>query len=290
MNESFSFKAIGTSWHIAFNCHDAVKTESIKTIIRDRIELFEQNYSRFRGDSFVGQIAKEAGSYELPADAEEMIGLYRKLYEITEGKVTPLIGEVLVATGYDKDYSLMPQDAIPAAPSWDEVMDYKAPVLTTQRPLQLDFGGLGKGYIVDIVAALFREYGIRDYVINAGGDIAYNSVEKAPYQVVLEDPADVTMGIGEVMLVNKSIAGSSGNRRAWGKYHHIIDPDLTESPRHITAVWAVANTTLLADAMTTALFFSTPEILKKHFDFEYVIIYSDRSARFSDSFPGMLYS
>ncbi len=290
MNESFDFKAIGTSWHIEFNISESIATEKIILLVKDRIELFEQHYSRFREDSFVGRIAQQAGVYELPADAENMLALYRRLYDITEGKVTPLIGEVLVAVGYDKDYSLTPQQDIKKAPLWDDVMSYNAPLLTAQRPLQLDFGALGKGYIVDIIAALFQIYDIRDYMINAGGDIAYSTTIQNVFSVGLEDPADQTKIIGVAELINKSIAGSSGNRRAWNKYHHIIDPELVESPRHIAAVWVVADTTLLADALTTALFFTTPEILKQYFDFEHVIVYNDRSAQKSDNFPGMLYS
>lgn len=127
-------------------------------------------------------------------------------------------------------------------------------------------------------------------MINAGGDIAYSTTIQNVFSVGLEDPADQTKIIGVAELINKSIAGSSGNRRAWNKYHHIIDPELVESPRHIAAVWVVADTTLLADALTTALFFTTPEILKQYFDFEHVIVYNDRSAQKSDNFPGMLYS
>jgi len=72
MNESFDFKAIGTSWHIEFNISESIATEKIILLVKDRIELFEQHYSRFREDSFVGRIAQQAGVYELPADAENM--------------------------------------------------------------------------------------------------------------------------------------------------------------------------------------------------------------------------
>ncbi len=289
MNESFSFKAIGTSWHIQFACSDRAVSDHLVTTVKARIELFESNYSRFREDSFVGQIARAAGQYQLPDDAALMLALYRKLYDITQGKVTPLIGEVLVAAGYDKDYSLMPKDHIPTPPAWDEVMSYQMPFLTTTRPLQLDFGALGKGYIVDIAAQVFKDNGIADFSINAGGDIAYSTTTDKPFRVGLEDPADTTQVIGVAALVNKSIAGSAGNRRAWAKYHHIIDPDLSESPRHIAGLWVVADTTLLADGLTTALFFTGPEVLRQHFDFEYLVLYSDRSIAISDAFPGELF-
>jgi thiamine biosynthesis lipoprotein len=286
---SEEFKAIGTSWHIQFSCPDPITCDELVESVKERIELFESHYSRFREDSFVGQIAKQSGTYHLPPDAENMLALYKKLYDISEGKVTPLIGEVLVAAGYDKTYSLKPQASIPPAPLWEAVMEYAPPFLITKRPLQLDFGGLGKGYLIDIVAELFIAQGIDDFIINAGGDIAHRTTVAKTARIGLEDPDDSTKIIGVAQLNNKSLAGSSGNRRAWAQFHHIIDPDSTASPRHIAGVWVVADTTLVADGLTTALFFVQPELLERHFNFEYCILYSDRSAKVSPLFPAVLY-
>ncbi len=283
------FKAIGTSWQITFDGHDVLNSETTITQIKDRIELFESLYSRFRADSFVGQITKQSGIYELPPDAEKMLALYKKLYDLSSGKVTPLIGAVLVDAGYDATYSLTPKNAIQQAERWEDVMEYVPPFLSTKKPLQLDFGGLGKGYIIDIVAELFKEHGIHDFMINAGGDMAHSTTVGKKSRIGLEDPDDTSKIIGVLELQNKSLAGSSGNRRNWAHYHHIIDPDSTESPRHIAAMWVVADTTIVADGLTTALFFMSPEQLQSHFEFEYCILYSDRSAKVSKDFPAVLY-
>jgi thiamine biosynthesis lipoprotein len=63
-----------------------------------------------------------------------------------------------------------------------------------------------------------------------------------------------------------------------------------QSPQHIAAVWAVADTALLADGMTTCLFFTEPDILQQHFSFEYVIMYTDRTVHLSAGFPGELFT
>ena len=51
-------------------------------------------------------MARAAGQYHLPDDAKPMFDLYYKLYAATDGKCTPLIGQVLVDAGYDANYSL----------------------------------------------------------------------------------------------------------------------------------------------------------------------------------------
>src|SRR4051812_3580238 len=95
------FEAIGTLWKIDFET--SKDSEKIEKHIRETIERFDKNYSRFRSDSLVHAISKKAGIYTLPPDAEPMMKLYRELYEITHGKMTPLIGDVLSATGYDAE-------------------------------------------------------------------------------------------------------------------------------------------------------------------------------------------
>jgi len=74
-----------------------------------------------------------------------------------------------------------------------------------------------------------------------------------------------------------------------GKYHHIINPVTAESPRHILALWTVAETTLLADALSTALFFVEPDVLHKY-SFDYAILYADKTTRVSPSFPGYFFT
>jgi thiamine biosynthesis lipoprotein len=285
---SYEFKAIGTSWRIRFVANSE-PAEKIIATVKDRIAVFDRHYSRFRDDSLVADIARTTGTYTLPEDAEKMLYLYRRFYHVSNGKVTPLIGEVLVAAGYDKDYSLQPKERIPVPLAWDDVMTYDAPMLTTQQPVLLDFGALGKGYLVDIVADILKSHDIHDFLVNAGGDMAQQTTADKVLRVGLEDPEDQSKVIGIAELKNCSIAGSAGNRRKWANFHHIIDPDSGTSPQHIAALWVIARDTMLADGLATALFFMKPEALLKEFDFEYLIIYSDRSALSSAHFPAVLY-
>lgn len=259
---------------------------SIENAVKERINTFDMTYSRFREDSLVAHIRERAGEYLFPEDTRMLFSLYKELYFLTKGKITPLIGSVLVDAGYDPEYSLTPQAHIASAPSWEEVMEYTHPVLTTKVPISLDFGALGKGYIVDIVAEILENKGVLCYTINAGGDIKTTTL----LHVGLEDPRDTSKAVGVVKITSGSICGSSGNRRAWKGFTHIIDPQSVVSPTHIHALWVVADTTLLADALTTALYFVDPEVLLKNYHFEYAIIYADNSIRHSEAFPGTFFT
>ena len=289
MEIKLNFKAIGTSWSVHIPNSD-ISEEEISTKVKSRIEIFDKTYSRFREDSLVSEISREAGTYKFPDDADKIFSFYKDLYEVTNGLVTPLVGQILVDVGYDKEYSLKEKSEIGKIKKWEDVMEYSDGVLKTKEPIQLDFGALGKGYLVDIVSGVLNENNIFDYTINAGGDILYKTTKDKALRVGLENPTDTKEVIGVAEIINKSICGSAGNKRAWGKHHHIINPETTESPKHISALWTVAKRTILADGLATALFFVKPEKLMKIYDFEYAILWEDNSVNVSKNFPGTFFS
>jgi len=282
------FQAIGTLWHIDIVHNDADMVSDICGRVKKRIEIFEQTYSRFRENSLIDQISKKEGVYLLPADATPMLDMYRKLYDMSTGSITPLIGQTLVDTGYDKTYSLTPKKDIRNIQAWDDVLLYRreSQTLTVYTPVQLDFGAIGKGYLIDIVRDMLEKADISMYTIDAGRDIYHKG---KMLDIALENPFDTTQAIGMAHITQGSICGSAGNRRAWSTYTHIIDPKTNTSPKHIAAVWVVADTAMLADSLTTAIFFIPLDVLKIHFSFEHVIVYADGSAVISPHFPGELF-
>ena len=159
----FEFQAIGTTWQI--DIKDSISTEVEVLLlqkIKERIALFDIAYSRFRDDSLVTLMSRKSGRYLLPDDADKMISIYEKVFRITNGLVTPLIGQVLVDAGYDANYSLE-QKTLTRPRDWDEVLVWQKPFLTLNYPALLDFGAGGKGYLVDIVSEVLEDNGIKSY-------------------------------------------------------------------------------------------------------------------------------
>lgn len=277
-----SFEAIGTHWQI--DLYENVA--DIEKKIHDRIDVFDKNYSRFRKDSLVYEMSQRAGEYTLQDDAKRMLDMYELLYKVTGGAFTPLIGDTLASAGYDAEYSLVPK-SVTKPLSWEESIDYSFPKLTIKKPTMLDFGGLGKGYLIDIIATLLIENGCNEFTIDAGGDMYAHNHDIV---VGLEHPENNKQVVGTITVHNQSICGSSGSRRAWADYHHIINPNTLTSPRHILSSWTVAKTTLVADAMATCLFLVDSATLKAHFDFEFVTVADDLQITKSEKWAGELFT
>lgn len=284
------FDAIGTHWTIDLVLGQCSDMRTVEDTVKRRIDEFDMVYSRFRDDSLVSKIAKEAGEYTFPEDAEPLFAWYKQLYDATDGKVTPLVGNLLSDAGYDASYSLLPAEKLTPTEKWEDAMTYKHRRLTVRTPVLLDFGAAGKGYLVDIIGELLEEQGIIAYCIDAGGDILKKSVGNDAIRVGLEHPSDATQAIGVVELSNGSICGSAGNRRTWAGLHHIMDPQTTKPVRTIIATWVVAANSLTADGLATALFFVDPKKLQTLCTFEYCIVRDDFSFDVSKHFPGELFS
>lgn len=282
-----TFAAIGTRWVLdIFTETSAGVYAELDAQVHVLIDEFDKAFSRFRQDSLVTQMAHQGGEFLLPDAGVEMLQLYQQLYTLTKGAFTPLIGSVLVEAGYDSTYSLQPKK-LHRPQKMDEVLVIAGRKILLKEPTLLDFGAIGKGKIIDIIGLFLEEQGVKHYCIDAGGDIRYRGTKQL--RVGLEHPDNLQQVIGVAKLKNESIAASSGNRRRWGKYHHIINPQTLTSPDHILATWVVAETAMLADGLATALFLSEPEQLTQTFPFSYLVLRNDYTIEMSDDFPAELY-
>lgn len=274
---NYKFEAIGTTWEIDFFEEIEIKKQDeLINSIKEIIENFDQNYSRFRRDSLITKISQKIGTYDLPEDAKPLLNFYTDLYKLSNGAFTPCIGQVLTQAGYDNEYSLVQKGELKNPPPWSNFayIDHKIQIV---EPVLLDFGAAGKGYLIDLVAKFFKRNGLHNFCIEAGGDIFYSSNSKKSLKVGLEDPENKDRVLGIFELKKGSLCASAGNRRKWNNFHHIINPLTLTSPSKILATWVHAKETMLADGLATALFLTDPKTLLCKYNFDYLIAHSDYS-------------
>jgi len=281
---AWRFEAIGTSWRI--DTRDPLPSSVVRAV-DERIERFDRDWSRFRPDSLVTRIATTAGRHVLPTDAGPILAFYRDLYAATRGRVSPLVGTTLAALGYDAAYRLTPAADIPSVPTWDDAVAWDGIALETARPVLLDVGAAGKGYLVDLVCELLRDAGIAEFIVDASGDLRTQAV---PMRIALEHPLDPSKAVGLADLTDGAFCASASNRRSWGDgLHHVLDA-LTGLPvRGVIATWVIAPTALVADGIATALFFDPdPQfVTREHAAF--ARLFDDGRIEASDHFPGEMF-
>jgi len=284
--DGFSFDGIGTRWEVST---PGPLDGSARARLLAAVERYDGVWSRFRPDSTVGAMSRQPGRFEFPAEAAALGQLYRSLYDLTAGAMTPLIGGSLERLGYDASYSLRPAGAPLPAPRWEDALDWEGSVLTTHVPMVLDIGAAGKGQLVDLLAAELHSLGHDDFLIDASGDLLHSGPD--PVTVALEHPYDPARAIGTVSLTGGALCASASNRRAWGDgLHHVLDGTTGRPVSTAVATWATADSTMVADALATALFFAPGAVLERTFDFSWLTVFSDGSAAYSPGFEGTLFT
>jgi thiamine biosynthesis lipoprotein len=293
--DRFVFEAIGTNWQIDT---DEPMSADLRARIRDRIRRFDATYSRFRPDSTVSRIAaaRDGGRFEFPEDSLRLFGLYDQLYTATDGAVDPLVGRQLELLGYDPAYSLTPAPAeVRAAEraqghvTWAADVVRDGTTLVTQRPLVIDVGAAGKGYLVDLISAILREAGHTRFIIDGSGDLLH--ADDRTVRVGLEHPLDPKRVIGVSRLRGQALCASGVARRAWGDgLHHVLDARTGVPVEGVIATWVVADEAALADGLATALFFTDAQRLAQTFRFAYVRMHADGRADRSSNFVGELFT
>ncbi|MFJ2370557.1 FAD:protein FMN transferase [Microbacterium sp. NPDC087665] len=276
--ETWRFEAIGTRWEIETVVELSPKA---RATVRDIIDRFDREWSRFRDDSEVSRLGREGGALSA-ADAGAMLDAYRELSLATAGAVNPLVGDSLSALGYDAAYSLVASEPLAAPASWPDRLRWTADSLTLDGPATVDVGALGKGRLVDLVLGALDGVSGR-VVVDAGGDLAVRGGET---RIALEHPYDPARAIGVATIRDQALCASAINRRAWGDgLHHVLDARTGMPVRTWAATWAIAPDAMTADAVATALFFDGGPELAARWGVEWVRMSTDGRAQRSPGCP-----
>lgn len=285
----FRFDAIGTDWRITTG-------QPLPGRLRDAItaltEDFDRVWSRFRPDSLVTTIARstDGGRFDLPARDMPLLDLYDRLVTATDGRVDPLVGRDLELLGYDATYTLTPDEdglARRDRDSWFRDVRRDGRELITQRPVVIDVGAAGKGYLVDLIADTLQDAGIASFVVDGSGDLRHRGPE--PIRVGLAHPTLPGRVIGVVPLGDAALCASATTRRTWGKgLHHVLDGRTGRPVSDVVATWTIAQDAATSDGLATALFVTDPSRLRA-FTFSWVRMLADGRVQWSDDFDGELF-
>jgi thiamine biosynthesis lipoprotein len=262
------FLAMGTSNEVVFSAESASMAAAFRDDMFEWLDAFERRVSRFRTDSLVSEINREAGGGWITVDSEteELLALCDWFHWKTRGIFDP---STLPLT--ELWNSAARQDRLPPSlevartrslTGWSRFQREPGRVRLPHRGMALDMGGIGKEYAVDKVVALARRHGVSSAMVNFGRDIRAfgHPPEGGPWRIGLERPGDTDSCWCGVMLDDRAICGSGTYARGFDlaglHYGHILDPRTGwPADSGCRASWAVAP------SCTEAGIFSTTAII-----------------------------
>ncbi|HUC90036.1 MAG TPA: FAD:protein FMN transferase [Patescibacteria group bacterium] len=270
-----TFEALGTRWWIELDGPKASTT--IASSLKSMAQEFEGAYSRFQPSSQLGVLNDSKTLPKPPLEMIDMLKYALKMLAATGGVFNISVGSLLEKNGYGQ-----PND--PGASVSNDI--YTAISISKDRieisqSVRLDFGGFGKGWLIEKMSQRLASEGIKNYVINGGGDIA---VGDQPQQLYIEHPLDNSQYIGYVIARNSSLASSSLQKRQWEKQgkakSHIVHPGDKFTDLSLLSIHVAAKSALTADTFATVFLLIDHEKrcqLAQKFGLQFLEVRSDGS-------------
>jgi thiamine biosynthesis lipoprotein len=224
----------------------------------------------FRLDSEIGRANSLAWRDAVPVSREtaSVIAQSLRWAEATDGAFDPAIGRLVRI--WDVANSAAPPDAsitqrFAARSLYRQVelgRSGERDIVRFHDPdVALDLGGIAKGHAVDRAVAALRDRGIRDALVNVGGDLYAlgTSTDGDPWRVGIRSPSRPDRITASFEVRDRGVATSGDYEQAFvhegRRYHHLLDPR-TGEPRLVEShsITIAADLCVTADAAATALF------------------------------------
>ncbi len=211
-----------------------------------------------------------AGGGALSEEAAMLVRRSLNIWEQTDGLFDISVYPIMKLWGFPTGEYRVPEaeeiaETLPLVNAGNLLLTEKdeETILSMEDGMQIDLGGIVKGYADDRVAEIFSSYGITDAVINLGGDVRVMGTrpDGTRWRVGIRDPEDEDGYLGGLALTDISVVTSGGYERYFEdtetgiRYHHIIDPR-TGAPADngLLSVSVISEDGTLADALSTTLF------------------------------------
>ncbi len=263
------FLAMGTLVDISF--YGVAETEQ-RRAIRDLTELFDQLDHRWHAWqasplSDINRQLQAGKTAALPNDMQALFKQAQQLSKESHGLFNPAIGQLVALWGFHS--SELPSGAPPSKAaieallanhaSMNDITLKNAEISSNNAKLHFDFGAIAKGYAVDQAIKKLQQLGIKNAIVNAGGDLrAIGHPEGRPWRIGIRAPR--RQGIMASLSVNEgeSVFTSGDYERFFDyqgqRYHHIIDPRSGLPAANCQSVTVITDNAAKADAAATALF------------------------------------
>jgi len=257
----------------------------------DSIRAIENMTSNYIDSSEISYINSVAGQRQIniSASTKKIILESIRIGNLSEGAFNISTWPVLKLWHFNSDSQVIPdkEEICEMLKFVDyqkiQINDDKLSFL--EQGMGIDLGGIAKGYAIDRAVKILQDMGVQEMMVNAGGDLRVVSgpTTKGKRRIWIQHPRNKSKLWGYFKLDTGSVATSGDYERFFVydnvRYHHILDPSTGYPANCCISVTVQAETAMLADALSTAVFVMGPqkglELVETLKDVEVVILFEN---------------
>ena len=273
-----SFRAMGCDMNAALSMPLGAQADALLAQVPAWFAQWERMFSRFRADSELSRVNAQAGqAVTVSAEFLTVVQKAVNVAEQTQGLLTPLIGQAVLAMGYDRDFAQLHSHELtqsskhPATYQGTPVhavadfrhihCDHARLQIRIPADSRLDLGGFVKGWCADETVRRLGKFA--PALMDAGGDIAVSAamidaLDKAQaWPIAIARPWPETEDLALIGVTRGGVATSGRDYRCWIRdgqvQHHIVDPRTAQA----------AQTDIISVSVSAASAFEA-EVVAKH--------------------------
>ncbi|GGH04562.1 FAD:protein FMN transferase [Silvibacterium dinghuense] len=265
--------AMGTTYTLYIYAADRAQAEAEAGPVFDEIDRLEELLSNYRPSSELSRINREAYPGPVTTDPETFAFLAAAQHwsEVSHGGFDITVGKLMKGWGFFRHEGRIPSEAeldqLRAETGWQKmVLDAANRTVRFTAPgVELDPGGIGKGFAVDKAVAILREEHVQAAMLSAGSSTIYalGVPPDAPkgeqgWKVVVPDPNHAGEAVSTITLRDTSLSSASCAEKHFilggHLYCHIMNPAKLRPVEGMLQVTIVDPSATASDALSNVLF------------------------------------
>jgi thiamine biosynthesis lipoprotein len=289
----------GTTYNIVFERSEKINAIELKKSVEQILYDFDLSLSLYKDSSVISKVNRNE-DVMLDTFFIDVFNKSRQIYDMTGGAFDITIGPLVKAWGFGPDalksFSEVKRDSLMNLVGMDKVTVRDGRIVKANPAMYLDVNGIAQGYSVDVICRYFDNLGIRNYLVEIGGEVrGKGSRNGAPWKIGIDKPSDFNIFPGRdlqaiIKIKDRSVA-TSGNYRKFFvedgiKYSHTIDPKTGYPVKNqLLSITIIASDCTSADGLATACMVmgkdKAMEFLKNHNGLGGFMIYSDEKGDYA---------
>lgn len=264
-----SHEAMGTVFTVAAYGRDLDLLAETVNEAFEEIDRLDRQMSNYKAESELSSINREAARKPVVVEPNlfQLIGDSVRYSIETDGAFDITVGPLMKSWGFFRGRGRVPADS-EIVQALGRIGYCHVQLDTVRRTIhfdkagiELDLGGIAKGYAVDRVVEILRAHGITRALVSSGTSSIYGlgaPPQERGWKVTVRDPFDAQKA-GDVFYLRDFSISTSGNYEKFFKfgakvYSHIMDPHTGRPVENMLSTAVLASQTTRSDALSTAFY------------------------------------
>ena len=256
----------GTTYSVVYDNSKHITPESLNVDVEKILYDFDMSLSLYRDSSIISKINRN----EDVVPDSFFIEVFNKsvlISEMTSGAFDITVGPLVKAWGFGpdehKNFKAEKRDSLMRLVGMGKVSIINGRLVKSDPAIQLDVNAIAQGYSVDVLCRYFNNLGIRNYLVEIGGEVRAKGTKAGVlWRIGIDKPIDNNISPGQnlqaIILIGDKALATSGNYRKFYvedgvKYSHTIDPKTGYPAKNrLLSATIIADECITADGIATA--------------------------------------